>query len=329
MFRFAKLQIEIELLNQPAPADFLGSRLRGGYGFGLLAQLCRRDEPLNCAGNPQLCECGYLQLFRPSRKSAPNKPAGAPLGNQENLPAAFVIDPPEPRRLPFQPNERVRFDFTALGPMCDFLGPSINAFAEFGKAGFILDQQRRSHFRLASVRDLLNYGRELYDSDPLLPAVSRNIAAVVCETKDVANEITITFRTPARIENRNARRKDRETGLAVFSDFYDLIYNLANRVAGLWQLYGAQWPGPAEFFRWREQLLKQSREITTIDCELEMVRLRGYSNLQEAPKRLDGFAGTMRFGGDFSPFGQLLRIGEIVHLGTETTCGLGQYRLGE
>ena len=83
----------------------------------------------------------------------------------------------------------------------------------------------------------------------------------------------------------------------------------------------------AEFYRWRERLLKQSREIKTLDSNLGMMRLSGYSNLQEAPKRLDGFVGSMRFAGDLSPYWELLRIGEIVHVGTETTCGLGQYRL--
>src|SRR5207249_11883407 len=127
--------------------------------------------------------------------------------------------------------------------------------------------------------------------------------------------------------NRNARRKNKETGLALFIDCYDLVYNLANRVAGLWQVHGDKWPGSAEFYRWRERLLKHSREITTVHCNLEMIRLRVYSNLQEAPKRLDGFVGSMRFTGDFSPLLQLLRIGEIVHVGAETTIGLGQYRI--
>lgn len=35
----------------------------------------------------------------------------------------------------------------------------------------------------------------------------------------------------------------------------------------------------------------------------------------------------MRGGGDFAPFIQLLHIAEIVHVGTETTCGLGQFEI--
>lgn len=219
------------------------------------------------------------------------------------------------------------FDFIAIGPMCDYLPQSIKAFDEFGKVGFILDSLHRARFRLVAVHHALDFVRSAYESGKLAPNLSLDISRAVSEATEFGNEIVITFRTPTRIENQNARSKDRETGLAIFSDFYDLIYNMAHRVAGLWQIYGEAWPGPTEFFRWRERLLKLSRQITTIQNDLKMTRLRGYSNLQEAPKPLDGFVGSMRFSGDFSPFMELLRIAEIVHIGSETTCGLGQFRI--
>jgi CRISPR-associated endoribonuclease Cas6 len=221
----------------------------------------------------------------------------------------------------------MRFNFTAIGPMCDYLSQSIKAFEEFGKVGFIVDPLHRARFRLLAVHDALDSGRSVYESGELVLNLSLDISQAVSEAPESGNEIAITFRTPTRIENLNARSKDRETGLAILSDFYDLVYNTAHRVAGLWQLYGKAWPGPTEFFRWRERLLKLSRQITTIQNDLKMMRLCGYSNLQEAPKPLDGFVGSMRFSGDFSPFIELLRIAEIVHLGSETTCGLGQFRI--
>lgn len=219
------------------------------------------------------------------------------------------------------------FNFIAIGPMCDYLPQTIKAFEEFGKMGFILDPLHRARFRLVAVNNVLDSGRSAVQSGKLAPNLSRDISQAVSEDTEFGNEIVITFCTSTRIQNQNARSKDRETGLAIFSDFYDLIYNTAHRVAGLSQLYGEAWPGPAEFFRWRERLLKLSRQITTIQHDLKMMRLCGYSNLQEAPKPLDGFVGTMRFSGDFSPFIELLRIAEIVHIGSETTCGLGQFRI--
>nr|MBA3322880.1 CRISPR system precrRNA processing endoribonuclease RAMP protein Cas6 [Pyrinomonadaceae bacterium] len=42
---------------------------------------------------------------------------------------------------------------------------------------------------------------------------------------------------------------------------------------------------------------------------------------------LTGFVGKMQFAGDFTPFLELLLIGEIIHLGQQTTNGLGRYSL--
>jgi len=327
LFRFAKLELEIQFQDDFARAGFLGSRLRGGYGLGLLSQLCRRSDPLACASSPEICECDYLRLFRPHRSNLKLKLAGAPLGNNQNLPAAFVLDPPNERE-GYQSGERAKFCFIAIGPMCEFLEQSIKAFESFGKAGFIVDSRRRARFALVAVRNALIPGKPFYQPEDSGANESRNILDAVFMAQQYKNEIEVRFSTPTRIENQNARRKDRETGLVIFSDFYDVVYNAAQRVGALWQLYGEAWPGPGEFFRWRERLLKLSREIKTIENDLQVVRLRGYSNLQGAPKPLDGFVGRMRFSGDFSPFFELLRIGEIVHLGSETTCGLGAFRVG-
>ena len=328
MFKFAKLEIEIQFQDDFAPAGFLGSRLRGGYGLGLLSQLCRRSDPLSCASSPEICECDYLRLFRPHRSNLKLKLVGAPLGNHQNLPAAFVLDPPDVREDPYRSGERIKFCFIAIGPMCDFLDQSIKAFESFGNTGFIVDSVRRARFALVAVRHPLTPGKPIHTTGDLEAKASRNILNAVFMTEQFKSEIDIRFSTPTRVENQNARRKDRETGLVIFSDFYDVVYNAAQRVGGLWQLYGEAWPGPAEFFRWRERLLKLSREITTIENDLKVIRLRGYSNLQETPKPLDGFVGSMRFSGDLSPFFELLRIAEIVHIGSETTCGLGTFRVG-
>ena len=327
MFRFAKLQFEIQLLDAFPPTEFLGSRLRGGYGLGLLAQLCRQSDPLTCANQWHRCECDYGRLFRPTRETSGRKIVGAPLRDAKNLPAPFVIDSPAFGAHAYRAGERVLFGFGAIGPMCDLSSAAIRAVEEFGKLGLILNPHRRAHFRLLTVRDLLDSGREIYDAGKIRSPVTLNITEGASLPGKFGNELLIRFLTPTRIENENARQKDRETGLAIFADFYDFVYNATQRVAGLWQMYGEDWPGPAEFYRWRERLLKQARQVETIDADLTMMRLCGYSNLQEEDKPLDGFVGSMQFRGDFSPFIDVLRIAELVHIGAETTAGLGQFRM--
>ena len=127
--------------------------------------------------------------------------------------------------------------------------------------------------------------------------------------------------------NQNARERDEASGISLFADFYDLVYNLTNRVGGLWQLYGDGWPGQAGFFRWREKLLRASRQVSTTHRDLQVERVEGYSNRQQASRPLRGFIGSMRFQGDISAFKELPGIGEIVHVGNQTAFGLGQYQI--
>ncbi len=338
MFQLSRLQVQIEFLDDRAPQGFLGSRLRGAFGHALLAQLCtdadsgKRSQCGPLVPHPEDCACDFLRLFKPTRNTIEREVSGAPLGSKENLPATFVIAAPPPRTT--APSSRslppllCSFDFVSIGPMCRYTSTVLKAFEAAGEAGFIVSAQSRARYRITAVRDLLGAGRELARSTNV--AIVRDVSEVVHELAPASppSAITIEFRTPVRIENKNARLKDSKTGLTLFGDFYDLIYNLSGRLAGLWQLYGDGWPGQADFYRWRERLLKQSRMIETLQSDLRLVELKGYSNIQETTKPLDGFVGSMRFAGDFSPFIELLLMGELVHIGGETTCGLGQYRMG-
>lgn len=190
-------------------------------------------------------------------------------------------------------------------------------------------------FRLTEVRDLLDCGRSIYTGSGLTSSLSRDIAeaADVLDPTQLPTELKVEFVTPTAIENRNPKLRDPATGLTILNDFYSLVLNLALRVGGLWQLYGNEWRGQAEYFRWRERLLKASRSISTLESNLALFRdtrgspLKRHSSRQQADQPLDGFIGTMRFAGDLIPFWQLLRIGEIVHMGGDTANGLGQYKL--
>lgn len=42
---------------------------------------------------------------------------------------------------------------------------------------------------------------------------------------------------------------------------------------------------------------------------------------------MSGFVGRMQFAGDFAPFLKLLAMGEVTHVGQQTTNGLGRYAL--
>ena len=240
-----------------------------------------------------------------------------------------MIDPPPVIDREYRRGEIITLGFTSLGPLCEAIAYPVLAFERFEQTGIPGRSDHVSSFRLVGVRDLLAGGRSIYELGTLGSAITRDISSFAREAWAWVGkaELEAGFITPVSVVNNHARQSDPESGVTIFTDFYDLIYNLANRVGGLWQLYGAGWPGQAGFFRWREQLLKASRQITTTHRELEMVRAWGYSNRQQSDRPMGGFTGSMRFAGDFLPFAELLGVGEIMHVGNQTAFGLGRYIL--
>jgi hypothetical protein len=299
--------------------------LRGGYGRVLKDYLCDHKEVEDCRACPRFGECEYPRLFKPQRTDEESRRAEAPLRHQTSLPRPFVIDIPCFFTREQLEKKRLYFGFTSIGGMCERIEYPVTAFSIFGHLGIEADEKRRAQFILEDVCDRLGGGRSIFYGGAFNRAVARNVVEIARERgaqdqttaarAGTSPEMEIRFITPVSIE--------KET----FRDFYGLVYQLCNRVGGLWQLYGEDWPGQGGFYRWRNELLKWSREVKTLDRDLRHISIDRFPYRQEEEKELYGFIGTMRFAGDFAPFEDLLRIGEIVHVGQQTGFGFGRYQI--
>jgi len=325
MFRISRLQLKIKLLDDYAPPGFWGSRLRGGYGHVLKDHLCDHKEIEDCRACPRFRECDYPRLFEPQRTVDESRRAEAPLRDQTSLPRPFVIDIPRLITKEQLEKKRLYFGFTLIGGLCERIEYPVTAFSIFGQMGIEAGEGRRARFLLEDARDSLDGGRSIFYGGAINRVAARDVTDVARErgTQDRAiagrpdplREMEIRFITPVRIEKEP------------FRDFYGLVYQLCNRVGGLWQLYGEDWPGQGGFYRWRNELLKLSRDVKTMSCELRDFGVSRFSHRQGERQPMYGFIGTMRFAGDFAPFEDLLRIGEIVHVGQQTGFGFGRYRM--
>jgi hypothetical protein len=337
MFYLSKLQFEIELLDHHAPAGYWGSRLRGGYGDMLLA---------GYSDQPELFQC----LFKPHRDLFERPPVGPPLGGNRDLPPPFVIDPPLESKEGLPRGGRVSFSLVALGPTLSQIDNVIEAFIRLGDIG-LENRERNARYRVLDVRDLLGCGRSLRTHNltarPIVRDVGRLVAGMLPPV--MPDEMLISFTTPVRVmragfppletvaEEAGTARHPRQPGRTAgkpqtrtpkgIRDFYELILTLADRVGGLWQLYGSEWPGKDEFRQWRDRLLQASRQVELLHLALEKRSYLRYSATQRKYLPVEGFIGTMHLRGDLSPFMELLLIGEIVHLGEATAYGFGQYNL--
>lgn len=71
---------------------------------------------------------------------------------------------------------------------------------------------------------------------------------------------------------------------------------------------------------------------TTIHPDFRFVNEKAYKRLQngrEDVEYIGGLKGTVSFDGDITPYFPLIVLGEALHIGNDTTQGLGRYRILE
>ena len=341
MFDLARIQFEIEMLDDNAPTGFWGPRLRGGYGDALKNHLCVFPAYQRC----QVCElfrdksCGFPYLFKPHSHIFPTLKKEKPLGNSENLPVPFVIDAPLEFDAPLKGGSRTAFEFTAFGKTLDNFWNVLEAFGKFGQVGLDARSDRneliKARYQLLDVRDLLAAGRSLHVLGNLGSPRIRQASELIAQLRprEIPSEIVIQFITPVRISRpeypplekpHSPRQKEIARGLR---DFYEFIQILANRIGVIWQSYGNDWLGQAEFFRWRNALLKASKNISIKEMELHKKSYFRYAKDQQRPVQMDGFTGAIKAAGNFRDLLDILLLGEIIHIGESTGYGFGQYKM--
>jgi hypothetical protein len=251
------------------------------------------------------------------------------MGGSVNLPPPFVIDAPVITSH-LGKASRVCFGFVAIGPMCDSLNYCVEAFRDFGKAGLASqDGQQRAMFALCDVRDQLDHGRSVFCDGQLGAVRQEDVLETVGRLEHLHNfsELVVRFLTNTQIGDKTVKSSRPLDRIKTFDNFWSFMSQVSHRAACLWQVYGNDWQGKVRYGEEKRSLGQASSQIKTTENNLEKRELWGHSNPREVDKGLHGFIGTMKFAGDFSAFMHLLRIGELVHIGSETASGLGQYSL--
>ncbi|MBK8809442.1 MAG: CRISPR system precrRNA processing endoribonuclease RAMP protein Cas6 [Acidobacteria bacterium] len=341
MFHFSKFQFEIELLDDNAPLGFWAPRLRGGYGDVLKREVCVNPELTDCTD----CElfagrvCDFPFMFKPRRELYPELPVGKPLGSNENLPVPYVISGPLDIDVPLKRGSRVTFEFVALGRTTERAMRILDTFGKFGLKGLDVKSRNqnleKARFQLVDVRDMIGAGRSLRAGDSFGKpfVVDAGVYGNGLATVGEPNAIVLEFTSPVTLYYdrspvlAGARPIARGKVARRPADFYDIMDAVADRVGRVWQAYGDDWPGQAEFFRWKNRLLAAAKRIEIIGGELRLKSYHRYSKDDRREIRMDGFTGTIACRGDFSELIEVLLIGELLHIGESTAFGFGAYKM--
>ena len=288
---------------------FKGSLLRGAFGHALRRSTCSQGPGQGCRDCFLRRACLYTRIFETFIDGEP-PPF---LKGLPTSPRPYVFEPLT-EDTDFEPGDPLVFDLLLFGQATDLAAHALLAVERMVGAGF---GARRFPFVLDRV-DASQPGdgwQEIYKEGRASPALAR-LAPRFPSEAPVEERATLSFLTPTRLQVQG--RLVEEPG------FRALTFAMLRRTLELasFHVSGAE-------IDWHfRPLLDLASRVSVVRSDLRWQELHRYSNRQERKISLGGFVGTLKLEGDLVPFGPLLRTAEVLHLGKETTFGLGRIRVG-
>lgn len=223
----------------------------------------------------------------------------------------------------FDKNGELNFGLTLIGQAIDYLPYMIYAIGEMARNGL---GYQRNPFELKEAYAICEKGSKtrIYSGEtqqivtPVL--VARSLSELVkTRLEQLKNEaveggsLKIRFVTPTRI---------RVAGNVLTEiSFQLLVKNMLRRVSMLMEIYG----GKKLDWDYRG-LIDSAAEVKTVSSKLEWNDWERYSSRQNAKINLGGFIGEVEYQGKaLTKFLPLILAGELLHVGSGTSFGLGKY----
>lgn len=357
----SRYQLRLKACRAVALPRFLGSTLRGAFGHALKETVCVMKHR-DCERCLVADRCIYPYVFE-----TPVPAGVRLLRGQKQAPHPFILTPPHAqltaqtqRETPYQsaaekPRSRhltdgrmvrlvqsratatdgrrhlkigdeLTFGLLLMGRAVEYMPYIVYAVSEMGHRGLGAD---RGRFQLSEValRDERG-GRKI-----IYTGATERIAAPVGATKslsdlvrsrldELATSTTIQsgglrlkFLTPSRIRV--------EGDLQSESSFDLLARNLLRRVSMLAVVHGSS----ALELDFRG-LIERAASVRTSSLQLHWWDWERYSNRQRTKLNMGGFVGEIEYAGEaIKEFLPLLVAGEILHVGSGTSFGLGRYEI--
>lgn len=305
---FAQYQCRLQAVDELHLAPYKGSTLRGAFGQAFRRVACVEPRRGTCDGCLLAGTCPYSWVFEsPALGELPRFLRGV-----DRAPHPFVIEPPLDQEQHIAAGGEVLFGLTLFGTAAELLPYFILTFQELGRCG-IGKGRGRCTVRSVSTRTQQGHWEEIYDGQT---GTMKGLHSLHGPTRTCApaSRLTLHFLTPTRLKHRGH--------LVDQLDFRMLVFHLLKRASELTFFYCRGAPVQWDF----GQALALAAHVQTVDHSLRWVDWERWSNRQRTRMKLGGFMGEVSFAGNLTPFLPLIHLGEVMHVGKGTSCGLGQYR---
>jgi hypothetical protein len=304
--RFGNYLFSCQFTNEALLPHFKGSTFRGVFGRALKNVVCalKKNECGQCLLNRQ---CVYALVF----ENAPftELPEGARIANP---PHPFVIEPPLDTETHFLSGSPFAFRLLLFGDVNNSLPYFIYAFEQTGKIGIGRRVNgKRGEFVLEEVR---SEDQSIYSALDQKISMEKAFGDLNFGTVDISPDKILKLRirmvTPLRLKFENRLRAQ--------LPFHILVRAMLRRVSSVFNAFGDGEPG----LDYRG-MVERAKDVRIVDEELNWFDWERYSFRQDQKMLMGGIVGSVTYEGRLGEFMPLVNICSKIHLGKQTTFGLG------
>ena len=288
---------------------FKGSTVRGVFGRALKKVVCALKLK-DCNDCLLQKECLYSIVFETPTAafSTRSVPKSSP-------PHPFVIEPPLMSDTTLKKGDLLNFHLLLFGEINKKLPYFIYAFNEMGEIGIgKKNNGRRSRFFLEKVTSNNQTVYSMSESTLHMPE-----EFFILELKKgrelptIKSGIVIHLKTPLRLKFKNR--------LTAELPFHIFVRSMLRRISSLYECYGNG--EPQIDYR---SLVQKAQDIQSRNVNLTWFDWKRYSSRQGIGMQMGGIVGSVRYQGNLAEFLPFIDMCEILHVGKQTSFGLGQYK---
>lgn len=283
-----------------------GPTLRGGFGLALRRTCCPYGRE-DCHGCSLGLRCAYAYLFE-----TPIFTDSAIMRKYPEAPHPFVFEPPPPGRTAVRADETATVGLVLIGKAVDMLPYIYVALEDLGRQGLGRD---RVPFRLERIT--AGDGKLVWDrAERRRFHIPEPLRLPLDPGPTAPATFAVEFLSPTRLVVQGQ--------LTETPQLADIVKALARRVFLLRYFHcgGCLEPVSTAF-------LEAAQSARLVHHDLSWQDWERFSGRQKRRIPIGGLVGRIVFEGDLGRLRPLLVAGEFVHVGKNTTFGLGKFRIRE
>ncbi len=307
--QYGKYNFKCFFENDAILPPYKGSTFRGIFGHALKKVVCalKRQDCKDCLLKER---CIYTLVFE--TKHALKVPDGFRISAPPN---PFVIEPPLSDETMYKKGCSFDFNLLLFGKVNNSLAYLIYAFDQIGKTGIGKRiGENRGAFSLKEVKynDSIIYSdkdRSLINSGEAEEMLLKNQTG----HNDSTIRIKLILETPLRLKFENHLKAD--------LPFHVLMRAMLRRISSLFAFYDNG--EPVIDYR---GLAERAKNVRIAEQNLSWFDWKRYSNRQDQSMLMGGITGSIIYEGKIAEYMPLIEFCEKVHIGKQTSFGLGKIR---